>query len=180
MNETENNDILELTPQQELFCVNYTQNDVMRGNATLAYADAFDFKLDEQTDEDAQYQFSDGTIYAEHELTSTDPKNEYHISKGKMIQESTYRRMYDNCSTYASKLRKRMYIQKRCRELLNEFMVDVVIDARLTEIIIKGDDADALRAIQEYNKLRQRIVDKKDITTGGKPITIVFDSAFKQ
>lgn len=180
MNETEKNDILELTPQQELFCVNYTQNDVMRGNATLSYADAFGFDLDSQPHDNAQYQFEDGTIYFNYELTSDNIKDEYHISKGKLIQTSSYDQMFHNVAGYASKLRKRMYIQKRCRELLNDFMVDVVIDARLTEIIIKGDDADALRAIQEYNKLRQRIVDKKDITTGGKPITIVFDSAFKQ
>jgi hypothetical protein len=36
-----------LTPQQELFCRFYTQNEHLFGNATLSYAEAYGFKLDE-------------------------------------------------------------------------------------------------------------------------------------
>jgi len=169
-----------LTANQERFCINYTQNYELFGNATLSYAEAFDFDLESQPTNDAQYRFEDGTIYAEYELEDIDIKSEYHISKGKKIQDSSYKRMYDNVSTYASKLRRNLKIQSRCRDLLNEFMNDKVIDARLTEIILDGDSTASIQAIKEYNKLRQRIIDRKDITTDGKPITITFDSAFNK
>lgn len=167
-----------LNPQQEMFCINFTQNDSLRGNATLSYADAFDFDLESQPDNDSQYVTSNGEYYAEWELESEPKDSPKHISRCKKVQDSSYKRMYDNVSSYASKLKKKLYIQKRCRELLNDFMVDIVIDTRLMNIILHGDDGDSMRAIAEYNKLKQRIVDKKDITSGGKPINMIFDSAF--
>lgn len=176
---TEDNDEI-LTPQQERFCINFTQNDSHRGNATLSYADAFDFDLDSQATDDAQYVNANGETYAEWELKDEPLDSNKNLLKCKKVQDSSYKRMYDNVSTYASKLKKRMYIQNRCRQLLNEFMTDIVIDTRLMNIILHGNDGDSMRAIAEYNKLKQRIVDRKDITTGGKPITISFDPAFNK
>lgn len=170
MNETELIIGDNLTSKQERFCQNYTQNYELFGNATLSYADAYGYDLENEPDNDAQYLFNDGLIYSQHEIedfATTDPK---HISKGKKIQDSSYKRMYDLCSSYGSKLRRSEKIQKRCRDLLNEFMNDAVIDARLTEIIINGRDEHSINAIKEYNKLKQRIVEKKDITSGGEKI----------
>jgi hypothetical protein len=36
-----------LKPQQELFCRYYTQDFSLCGNATLSYAEAYEYKLDE-------------------------------------------------------------------------------------------------------------------------------------
>ena len=166
-----------LTPQQEKFCINYTQNKVFFGNATLSYADAFGHDLDNEVKNDAQYQNSNGEIYAEYEFDDRGRFKETDLKKCKKIQDSSYQRMYDNVSSYGSKLMKRDYIQKRCRQLLNEMMTDDVIDARLIEIILKGNDADSIRAMQEYNKLKQRIITKIDHTSKGNEIkgnTIIF------
>lgn len=171
-----------LTEKQERFCVNITQNRELFGNATLSYAEAYGFDIDAEPDDDAQYKFTDGSIFSEKELEdlSKEESKTYNTGDGKKIQDSSRKRMYDNCSTYGSKLKKNLKIQARCRELLNEFMVDQVIDARLTEIILDGDNNESISAIKEYNKLKQRIVEKKDLTSGGKPITLIFDSTFKE
>lgn len=166
-----------LSPEQEKFCRNYTQNSILFSNATLAYADAYGFDLDSQAKDDAQYENQNGEIYAEWELNDESKFKKDEKKRCKKIQESSYQRMYDNVSTYGSKLMKRTYIQKRCRELLNEMMSDDVIDARLIEIILKGSAGDSVRAIQEYNKLKQRIITKIDHTSKGNEIkgnTIVF------
>lgn len=168
MNEAEVVD--NLTPEQEKFCRNYTQNKVFFGNATLSYADAFGFDLDEQPKDDSQYQNGNGEIYAKYEFDENGKFNDTDLRKCKKIQESSYDRMYNNVSTYGSKLFKRDYIQKRCRVLLNEFLKDEVIDARLIEIILKGADGDSIRAIQEYNKLKSRITTKIDHTSKGNEI----------
>jgi hypothetical protein len=166
-----------LTPEQEKFCRNYTQNKEFFSNATLAYADAYGFDLDAQAKDDAQYQNRNGEVYAEYEFDENGRINEIDKRKCKKIQESSYQRMYNNVATYASKTIKKMHIQKRCRVLLNEMLNDEVIDARLAEIILKGNHADSLRALQEYNKLRQRIITKIDHTSKGNEIkgnTIIF------
>jgi len=171
-----------LTPEQEKFCRNYTQNKVFFGNATLAYADAFTFDLDGAVKNDARYQNSDGEIYTEYEFNEDGKYNDTDKRKCKKIQDSSYQRMYDNVSTYGSKLIKRDYIQKRCRQLLNEMLTDDVIDARLVEIILKGNDADSIRAMQEYNKLKQRIITKIDHTSKGNEIkgNVIVFADFKE
>jgi len=154
-----------LTPKQELFCRNYTQNETFYGNATLSYADAYGFDLDSQPKNDAQYQRTvDMQIYAEWELVNLDIEQIKRDKEYKKIQDSSYSIMYENCASYGSRLRKSFKIQERCRDLLNEMATDKVIDARLMDIAIKGKDADAINAIKEFNKLKGRIIDKKEIT----------------
>lgn len=142
-----------LTLKQERFCRNYTQNYELYGNSTLSYAEAFGYDLESQPKDDAVYE-----------------QDEKGKDTSVVIIKSSYHRMYDDCSAHGSRLRKKDKIQARCRELLNEFLRDEVIDARLAEIILKGDDKDSIQAIKEYNKLKQRITEKTDITSGGKPI----------
>lgn len=170
MNEQDENIIGDnLTAKQERFCINYTQNYELFSNATSSYSEAYDIDLENANKLDAVYEFKDGTLLTEQEINDRE-SDDYNIKKGKKITISTYEKLYDYCSKAGSRLRKSGKIQARCRELLNEFMNDKVIDARLTEIIIDGASQDSINAIKEYNKLRQRIVDKKDITSGGKAI----------
>jgi hypothetical protein len=168
-----------LTPKQERFCQNYTQNYSLFGNATSSYADAYGFELDDMPTNDGKYITKTGIVATEAEILDMEKGDEL-LRFAKQVEKSTYQKNYDYCSKAGSRMRRNGKIQERCRELLNEFMIDKVIDARLTEIILKGDNSDSIRAIQEFNKLRQRIVDKKDITSGGKPITIQFDSVFNE
>lgn len=141
----ENKDILTL--EQERFCINYTQNKEYFGNATLSYAEAYGYDLD-NADKTRQI---DG--------------------KGNEIKgTSEYDRLYNICASGGSQNIRKLNIQKRCNELLNKLMENNVIDARLIEIILKGEDKDSIQAIREYNRLKQRILDKVDVTSDGKVI----------
>lgn len=143
-----------LTLQQERFCINYAQNKEFFGNATLSYAEAYGHDLENAS-----------------KIRIIDEKGK------EIIGSSEYDKMYNLCKSAGSQNIAKLNIQKRIRELLNEMMKDDVIDARLIEIIMKGNDADSLRALQEYNILKQRIVTKVDHTFKGNEIkgnTIVF------
>lgn len=178
--ETENTIADILTPKQERFCFNFTQNQELFGNATLSYAEAYGYDLDGMPDDDTEYTFKDGSILTKKEIDAYWDEKEFK-DKGeyKKTKESTRKRNYDLCSQYGSRLRRNEKIQKRSRELLNQFMNDEVIDSRLTEIIISGEDSDSLRAISEYNKLKQRIVERKDIKQTGT-LSLTFDEAFNE
>lgn len=143
-----------LTSEQEIFCHYYSQNSELFGNATLSYAEAYDYKLDDLSREKPILEYND--------------KNEP-IEWGK----SQYQIAYDQASAFGSRLMRKDKIQKRVRTLLNEMLKDEVVDAQLAEIILEGNDGDKIQAIREYNKLRQRIVDKKDITSAGKAIVFL-------
>lgn len=136
-----------LTLQQEKFCINYTKNSEYFGNATLSYADAYGYDLD-----------------------GADRTREIDEKGNEIIGTSEYDKKHAICRSAGSQNIAKLNIQKRCRELLNEMMADDVIDARLIEIILKGNHADSVRAIQEYNKLRQRIITKIDHTSKGDKI----------
>lgn len=140
-----------LSLEQEQFCKNYTQNSEFFGNATLSYADAYGYDLE------------------------TADKTRQVDKEGNEIRgTSEHDKMYNTCAVAGSQNIRKHNIQLRCRVLLNEMMKDDVIDARMIEIILKGDDADSLRAISEYNKLKQRIVDKKAIEHSGSVVGIEF------
>lgn len=141
----------ELTPKQEQFCRNYTQIASLFGNATLSYAEAYGVDLDSLDDE--------RPVLAEN--TEGEP-----IEWGKSDRQIAY----DTCASAGSRLLRNVKVDKRVRVLLNEMLNDEVIDARLMEIILNGKDQDSIKAIMEANKLKQRIVEKKDITSGGEKI----------
>lgn len=165
-----------LTKEQEQFCRNYTQNYDFFGNATLSYANAYGYDIEAQPDNDAIILLADGREMPQYEYDLIDT-DDIKPKVKRTLEESSRTKMENNCASSGSRLRSKVKIQSRCRELLNEFMTDSVIDARLTEIILEGNHADSVRAIQEYNKLRQRIITKVDHTSKGNEIkgnTIVF------
>jgi hypothetical protein len=57
-------------------------------------------------------------------------------------------------------------VQERVTALLNELLRDDIVDSQLAKIITQDDDLQSkVRGINEYNKVRGRIVDKtKDVT----------------
>ncbi len=157
-----------LTPKQELFCRFYTQNYDTFGNATLSYAEAYDYDLENMPKDDSRWVLQDGREVLKRELEYLTNKEK---DGNKKIEDSTYDKAYNYCSRAGSRIRRNGKVQERCRVLTNEFMRDDVIDTRLTEIMLKGKDTDSIAAIKEYNKLKQRIIEKKDITSNGETIT---------
>jgi hypothetical protein len=142
-----------LNPQRELFCRYYTQNEDLFGNATHSYAEAYDYKLDTLSHE-AIYDLPEGN------------------KDRKKIQDSEYERAIHVCAVEGSRLLRSPEVQSRITALLNEILRDEVVDSQLAKLIMQDSEPAAkIAAIREYNKIRQRIVDKTDITSGGKPIT---------
>lgn len=143
-----------LTVQQELFVHFYTINDELRGNATLSYAEAYEYKLDELSNEDA--------IYGEYDEKTGE-------GKGKLLEPSTRAKAINVCAASSSKLLRNSKIQDRKVELLNTLLRDDYVDSQMVRWIQDDTEpATSIAAIREYNKLKKRVDDSPN--TG--PITI--------
>lgn len=141
-----------LNAKQEYFCRLYTQNSELFGNATMCYAEAYGFDLDSLSRE------RPCDLEPDHEHMPSCPPSQYTVA-------------YQTCSSNGSRSLRNAKIQRRITELLNEFMRDDVVDAQLVKTILQDHKLDAkVAAIREYNKLRQRIVEKVDHTSKGKEI----------
>lgn len=143
-----------LTVQQELFCHFYTINDDLRGNATHAYAEAYNFNLEDLPDDDAIYEEFDE-----------------HTGKGvgKILEPSTRTKAISVCAANSSKLLRNPKIQDRKIEMLNSLLRDDYVDSKMAHWIQSDrEPATSIAAIREYNKLKKRIDDSPN--TG--PITI--------
>lgn len=136
--------VSKLTPQQELFCQYYVNNDTLFSNATLAYAEAYDYKLSELS--------KDKPVTGTNQVTG-------HPIHG----QSPYTKAYNVCAVSASQLLKKPYINARVVELLNQLLRDDVVDAELMRTIKQEKKLDAkINAIKEYNKLKGRIIEKRE------------------
>jgi hypothetical protein len=84
---------------------------------------------------------------------------------------------YKTACQAASRLLSNVKVFTRIGELLEERgFNDVNIDKQLLFLINQfADNTNKLGAIREYNKLKQRIIDKKDITSGGKSLVDLID-----
>src|SRR5829696_8941620 len=130
--------------RRELFCRYFTQNDELFNNATLSYAEAYGYKLDELSKE---------RVYEEIEDEKTGE-----IRKGKIIEPSEYDKAYHVCGVEASKFLRKPEIQQRIVELRNELMKDDYVDSQLVKVVQQDRDlTPKVAAIKEYNKLRGRI-----------------------
>ncbi len=144
-----------LSLEQELFCQLYVNNDSTFANATACYANAYGYDLKNadrtpQTDE-----------------------------QGRTIKfSSDYDRMENTCSGGGSRLLANMKINDRVNELFLLSMNDNVVDQELMKVVKQNYKLDAkVSAVKEYNKLKQRIVDRLDHTSDGKPIQIQISEA---
>lgn len=82
---------------------------------------------------------------------------------------------YKSACSSASRMLSNVKLVTRINEILEQTgLNDTFIDKQLSFLITQhADFTNKLGAIKEYNKLKQRIVDKKDITSGGKPIEAI-------
>jgi hypothetical protein len=144
---------MDLPPQRELFCRYYTQNEKLFGNGTHSYAEAYDYQLDT---------LSDKGIWSVPEGDEPSEK----------LEDSPYDKAIHVCAVEASRLLRNPDVQARITALLNEILRDDVVDSQLAKLIMQDSEPAAkIAAIREYNKVRQRITEKHDITSGGLPIT---------
>lgn len=89
--------------------------------------------------------------------------------------DTTKPNWYDTACSAASRLLRNVKVYRRIEQLLTEGgLHDNAVDKHLLFLITQQSDFNAkLGAIREYNKLKARITEKKDITSGGKPITVI-------
>lgn len=144
-----------LNIQQERFCNNFVNIDALFSNATLSYAEAYGYDIDG---------------------ASQEPEKD---EKGRDIPlSSDYHRMYNTCGVNGSRLLKNDKINTRINELFLLSMNDGMVDQELVKVIKQNYKLDSkVSAIKEYNKLKQRIVERLDHTSDGKPITIQISEA---
>lgn len=79
---------------------------------------------------------------------------------------------YKSACSSASRLLSNVKVCERINEILEETgFNDVFIDKQLSFLITQhADFTNKLGAIKEFNKLKQRIVERTDITTNGKEL----------
>ncbi len=53
---------------------------------------------------------------------------------------------------------------------MNEWLKDDVVDSELFKVIKNHKMESKIAGIREYNKMRGRIIEKTDITSGNKPL----------
>ncbi len=135
-----------LNPQQELFCIYYTQHRDCIGNGVKSYAAAYDYDLEGADKDDEEWE------------------------NGKKTERSTYDKMVSVCGSGAHHLLKNPKIETRIRQLFGDMLQDGIVDQKLSEIIVSGKHADAIQAIREYNKLKQRVTEKLDLSSKGERI----------
>lgn len=83
--------------------------------------------------------------------------------------------VYNVARAAASRLLVNVNILARINELLDLNLNDAHVDKQLNLALTQNSDMGAkVAAIREYNKLKQRIIEKQDITSNGKPI-VFFD-----
>jgi len=144
-----------LRPKEEAFCRYYTQGDSTTfGNATWSYSYAYDYDLEalkleyeepDDVDEELEYQPHGGGL---------------HRSRRTYVR-TPYDKACSVCAVEGGKILRKPKIQSRCRTLLNELMRDEVVDAERAKVIMQDDDLSSkLKAIQSFDKLKGRIIDK--------------------
>ncbi|MEK7994726.1 MAG: hypothetical protein AAB403_13055 [Planctomycetota bacterium] len=122
----------DLNPRQELFCQYYVSNGDTFANATTAYAEAYEYKLEE---------LSKWTAEDEH--------------------DSEYDLACNTCAANGNRLLRNAKVRARVTVLLNALLKDEIVDGELAKLIQQDNDFPTkVRSIAEYNKLRGRIIDK--------------------
>jgi len=155
-----------LNINQEKFCRLYAQNNYLFGNAVLCYAASYGYDLDSLSTE---------AIYKDEvdELTK--------VSRRIKIEDSPYDKAYHVCQSSSYNLLSNTVINDRINELLREVMTEERVDAEISHVMMQKEDLGAkMRAISEFNKLKGRIVDKKQVDVTGLNLKELYDTSTKE
>ena len=141
----------DLNLEQETFCQLFVKNDYCFNNATISYAEAYGYDLDNLSKDDA-------------------------VKEGnKIIEKSSYDKAYNVCSVSAHHLLRKPKIQERIIELFNETLTDEQVDGELAKVIRQSKELNPkVNAIKVYNDVKGRIVKKQEITgKDGKDLNFI-------
>jgi phage terminase small subunit len=128
-----------LTEKRELFCQYYGQLSDTYNNGTHSYAMAYGYDL---------------------ETANRDDFDEDENGK-KILRSSTYDKMANTCSVEAHRLLRIPKIIDRINEIKAAHVEsDLIVDAKMMDIIQNGKYTDALAAIKHRNELKQRVTKK--------------------
>jgi hypothetical protein len=172
-----------LNVRQELFCMYYVMNDELRGNATLSYAEAYGYDLDDREKyprDDAIYDDEDENEEGDVEdLVDIDPtrarKRRLRRRYGRyVIKASSFDRATSVCAVEGSKALRKPKIQAKIQDLRLKLLDEKSVDSMLAFWIQqKKEPSVSLGAIREYNKLNNRIKDIIELTgPGGGPLDL--------
>lgn len=100
---------------------------------------------------------------------------EFGIGNGVKSYAKAYEKVlpqdYNTCGVESCVYLKKPKIKEYMADLLVEAgYMDETVDSRLRQIIFDGKDEHSVQAIKEYNKLKQRITEKHDITSKGEKV----------
>lgn len=152
-----------LKPQHEVFCRLYTLTEEFFGNATLCYAEAYNYHLE---------RLSKKAVYAGKDVV------EENIKAGDIVEDSEYKKAYNTCSVNGKGLLRKTKVQQRCTELLNEWLGEANVDAELAKVVKQDNElAPKVMAIREFNKVKGRVTDK--VTLTGFSLSDVLDEVDK-
>lgn len=151
-----------LNPKQEKFCQLYALNTKLFGNATMCYATAYGIDLDSLSDEAVYEDIPDG--------------------KGgvtqKKIDDSPYNKAHAVCRQSGYRLLTIVHINDRVNQLLRESLTDDEVDAEIAWVIKQREDlSPKMRGIQEYNKLKSRVKDKRELEITGLNLKTLYELA---
>ncbi len=134
-------------PKWELFCRCYTSNRELFGNATHAYAEAFHYKLDELSRDDAEYETDEETGIT------------------KRVTPSSYDKALNVCAVMGNRLLRITKVNDRLNQLLNELCKEEIVDAELSWVIMQRTDlSPKVAAIKEFNAVQGRTKKKIELT----------------
>lgn len=87
---------------------------------------------------------------------------------------------YNACNSNGSRLMASDSIRLAIRQGMLDLLDDKEVDARLAEILHKGQESNSIQAIKIHNELKQRITKKLDITSGGRPMLDMTDDELRE
>ncbi len=82
---------------------------------------------------------------------------------------------YNTCNVGAVRLLQKNNVKERIQGIYLALLNDNAVDARLSEIVQKGQESNSVQAMKIYNDLKQRVVKKLDITSAGRPLAGLSD-----
>lgn len=152
-------DLEKLNINHRRFCELYVKNQSLFGNATQCYALAFGWDLDSLSDE---------SVYGPPDETG---HKEY-------LEDSPRLKAYNVCKVEGSRLLTYPNVNTYINELLRNLMTDETADAELTWVMNQRTElGPKIQALREFNKLKGRIIDKKQVELTGLSLKELYEES---
>ncbi len=152
-----NNTPIVIKPEQEAFLRYYIQNAATRSNIYRSYALAIGEDLDKLKKEREKVPkiYNGKPVIRDGEIVMIDSK-----------ETSPYEKRRSVCAALGNRWLTYPKVNARRMQITSELLKDSVVDNEMMKIIIQDNDLNAKNtAMREYNKLAQRIVERKDVRT---------------